>query len=164
MKFLALIAIALVSMVIAQDCSGKTLKSDTTLKIGGRNAIVQFPNGFGSKPAPLLINYHPIMGSAQQWKGGSQIAKVALADGAVVAFLDGATGGMGQAWNVGPCCTDADDVLNSLVISLKKLLPKLALMKNVYMLLVSQWEEVCQTMLVVSLLILLPLLLHLLLI
>ena len=110
MKFLALIAIALVSMVIAQDCSGKTLKSDTTLKIGGRNAIVQFPNGFGSKPAPLLINYHPIMGSAQQWKGGSQIAKVALADGAVVAFLDGATGGMGQAWNVGPCCTDADDV------------------------------------------------------
>ena len=88
MKSLALIAIALVSMVIAQDCSGKTLKSDTTLKIGGRNAIVQFPNGFGSKPAPLLINYHPIMGSAQQWKGGSQIAKVALADDSVVAFMD----------------------------------------------------------------------------
>ena len=111
MKSLAIIAIALLSMVLAQDdCSGKTLKADTTMKIGGRNVIVQFPSGFGSKPAPLLINYHPIMGSAQQWKGGSQIAKVALGDGAVVAFMDGATGGMGQAWNVGPCCTDADDI------------------------------------------------------
>jgi poly(3-hydroxybutyrate) depolymerase len=98
-------------MALAQDdCSGKTLKSDTTLNIGGRSVIVQFPNGFGSKPAPLLINYHPIMGSASQWKGGSQTARAALADGAVVAFMDGAQGPMGQAWNVGPCCTDADDV------------------------------------------------------
>ena len=111
MKSLAIIAIALLSMVLAQDdCSGKTLKADTTMKIGGLNVIVQFPSGFGSKPAPLLINYHPIMGSAAQWKGGSQTARAALADGAVVAFMDGATGGMGQAWNVGPCCTDADDI------------------------------------------------------
>ena len=50
------------------------------------------------------------MGSASQWKSGSQTARAALADGAVVAFMDGASGLMGQAWNVGPCCTDADDV------------------------------------------------------
>lgn len=37
-------------------------------------------------------------------------AKAALNDGAIVAFMDGAQGPMGQAWNVGPCCTDADDV------------------------------------------------------
>ena len=92
------------------DCSGKTLKSNTTLNIGGRKVIVKFPSGFGSKPAPLLINYHPIMGSASQWEGGSQTAKAALNDGAIVAFMDGAQGPMGQAWNVGPCCTDADDV------------------------------------------------------
>jgi len=92
------------------DCSSKSLKSNTTLNINGRKVIVQFPSGFGSKAAPLLINYHPIMGSAQQWSGGSQTAKAALADGAVVAFMDGAQGPMGQAWNVGPCCTDADDV------------------------------------------------------
>jgi len=93
------------------DCSGKTLKSNTNLNIGGRSVIVQFPSGYsGSKPVPLLINYHPIMGSAQQWAGGSQTAKAALADGAIVAFMDGARGPMGQAWNVGPCCTDADDV------------------------------------------------------
>jgi len=93
------------------DCSGKTLKSNTTLNIGGRKVIVQFPSGFrGDKATPLLINYHPIMGSAQQWQGGSQTAKAALSDGAIVAFMDGAQGPMGQAWNVGPCCTDADDV------------------------------------------------------
>ena len=68
------------------------------MSIGGSNVIVQFPSGFGSEPAPLLIKYHPIIGSAQQWKGGSQIAKVALADGAVVAFMDCTSGGMGQAW------------------------------------------------------------------
>ena len=105
---LAIIAITFNSIVLAQtDCSGKTMRSDTTLKIGSRSVIVQFPSNFGSKPAPLLINYHPIMGSASQWKTGSQTARAALADGAVVAFMDGAQGPMGQAWNVGPCCTDA---------------------------------------------------------
>ncbi|ORX84819.1 alpha/beta-hydrolase [Anaeromyces robustus] len=93
------------------DCSGKTLKSNTNLSIGGRKVIVKFPNGFkGDKPVPLLINYHPIMGSASQWENGSQTARAALNDGAIVAFMDGAQGPMGQAWNVGPCCTDADDV------------------------------------------------------
>ena len=92
------------------DCSGKTLNSNTNLTINGRKVIVKFPAGFGSKPAPLLINFHPIMGSASQWESGSQTAAAALSDGAVVAFMDGAEGPMGQAWNVGPCCTDADDV------------------------------------------------------
>ncbi|OUM60480.1 carbohydrate esterase family 1 protein [Piromyces sp. E2] len=93
------------------DCSGKTLKSNTNLSINGRKVIVKFPSGYtGNKAVPLLINYHPIGGSAQQWEGGSQTAKAALNDGAIVAFMDGAQGPMGQAWNVGPCCTDADDV------------------------------------------------------
>ncbi len=93
------------------DCSSKTLKSNTTMTIDGRKVIVKFPSGYtGSKPVPLLVNYHPIMGSASQWESGSQIAQTALSDGAIVAFMDGAQGPMGQAWNVGPCCTDADDV------------------------------------------------------
>jgi len=93
------------------DCSGKTLKSNTNLTINGRKVIVKFPSGYtGNKATPLLINYHPIGGSASQWEGGSQTAKAALSDGAIVAFMDGAQGPMGQAWNVGPCCTDADDV------------------------------------------------------
>jgi len=93
------------------DCSGKTLKSNTNLTINGRKVIVKFPSGYtGNEATPLLINYHPIGGSASQWEGGSQTAKAALSDGAIVAFMDGAQGPMGQAWNVGPCCTDADDV------------------------------------------------------
>ncbi|OUM70477.1 carbohydrate esterase family 1 protein, partial [Piromyces sp. E2] len=93
------------------DCSGKTLRSNTNLNINGRKVIVKFPNGYkGDKAVPLLINYHPIMGSATQWEGSSNTARAALNDGAIVAFMDGAQGPMGQAWNVGPCCTDADDV------------------------------------------------------
>ena len=38
------------------------------------------------------------------------LKKNSFSDGAIVAFMDGAQGPMGQAWNVGPCCTDADDV------------------------------------------------------
>ena len=82
MKACVLIAIiSICCQALAQeiDCSGKTLKSDTTLNIGGRNVIVQFPNGYsGDKATPLLINYHPIMGSAAQWKDGSQTARAVL--------------------------------------------------------------------------------------
>ncbi|ORX84818.1 alpha/beta-hydrolase [Anaeromyces robustus] len=93
------------------DCSGKSLRSNTDLNINGRKVLVRFPNGYkGDKPVPLLINYHPISGSAAAWEYGSQTARAALNDGAVVAYMDGAVGPGGQAWNVGPCCTDADDV------------------------------------------------------
>ena len=60
MKSYTLLAIiAIVSMALAQDdCSGKTLRSDTTLKIGNRNVIVQFPSGFGcSTSYQLSSNY-----------------------------------------------------------------------------------------------------------
>ena len=94
------------------DCSGKTLANNTNLTIDGRKVIVKFPNGYtGKDPVPLLVNYHPIGGSADSWANGSQIARAALDDGAIVAFPDGAQSpNFGQAWNVGPCCTDADDV------------------------------------------------------
>ena len=95
----------------AIDCSGKTLKADTELTIDGRKVIVQFPPNFtGDKAAPLLINYHQIYGSASGWANDSKIAKVAREDGAINVFPDGVKGSMGQAWNVGPCCTTADDV------------------------------------------------------
>lgn len=94
------------------DCSGKTLASHADLNINGRKVIVKFPSGYtGKDPVPLLVNYHPIGGSADNWANGSQIAQSALAEGAIVAFPDGEQSpNMGKAWNVGPCCTDADDV------------------------------------------------------
>lgn len=97
---------------VPTDCSGKNLKSNTNLTIDGRKVIVQFPDGYkGDKPVPMLVNYHPIQGSADTWSGGSQIAKKAAADGVINVFPDGAQSpNFGQAWNVGPCCTDADDV------------------------------------------------------
>ena len=97
-----------------EDCSSKTLKSDTEIMVDGRKVIVKFPNGYtGDKPVPMLINYHQIFGSASDWVNDSKIGKVALADGAISIYPDGAetpNGEMGQAWNVGPCCTTADDV------------------------------------------------------
>jgi polyhydroxybutyrate depolymerase len=98
------------------DCSGKTLKNSTTLYVDNRKVIVQFPNNYkGDKPVPMLLNFHPIQGSADGWAGQSQIAQKASADGAINVFPDGADhpgmfGMQGKAWNVGPCCTDADDV------------------------------------------------------
>ncbi len=95
----------------AIDCSGKTLKTDTELTIDGRKVIVKFPENFaGDKAVPMLINYHQIYGSATGWASESKIGLVALADGAISIYPDGVEGDMGQAWNVGPCCTTADDV------------------------------------------------------
>ncbi len=100
------------------SCTEKTLKTDQqNYMVDGRKVIIQFPQGYdATKPAPLLINYHPISGSADGWSGQSQVAKVAKADGAIVAFMDGVADHkmmgfmLAQAWNVGPCCTDADDI------------------------------------------------------
>jgi polyhydroxybutyrate depolymerase len=97
------------------DCSSKTLKNDTEIMVDGRKVIVKFPNGnfTGDKPVPMLINYHQIYGSAADWVNDSKIGKVALADGAISIYPDGREtpgGQLGQAWNVGPCCTTADDV------------------------------------------------------
>lgn len=97
---------------IPTDCSGKTLKNSTTLYVDGRKVIVQFPNGYtGNKPVPMLVNYHYIDGNAEGWQGMSQIAQKALADGAINVFPQGQNSpNLGPAWNVGFCCTSADDI------------------------------------------------------
>lgn len=98
------------------DCSGKTMKASTSITVDGRKIDIKFPNGYkGDKPVPLLVYYHPIGGNSGNADGSSTV-KAALADGAIVAAPNGgktpAGGMMGsvQAWNVGPCCTDEDDV------------------------------------------------------
>ena len=97
---------------VPTDCSGKTLKSSTTLYVDGRKVIVKFPNGYvGNKPVPMLVNYHYIGGSADGWQGMSQIAQKALGDGTINVFPQGENSpNLGPAWNVGFCCTDADDI------------------------------------------------------
>jgi poly(3-hydroxybutyrate) depolymerase len=82
--------------------------------VDGRKVIVKFPDNFkNDKPVPMLINYHQIYGSASDWSNESKTGKKALAEGAISIYPDGAQTPdaiMGQAWNVGPCCTNADDV------------------------------------------------------
>ena len=104
---------------VPTNCTGKNITKDTTFQVDGRKVIVRFPSNYKSdKPVPMLVNFHPIQGSAGTWETGSAIAKKASADGVINVFPDGtAHPGMsmmgmtmqGQAWNVGPCCTDADD-------------------------------------------------------
>ncbi|MCI5600123.1 MAG: feruloyl esterase [Hallerella sp.] len=94
------------------NCATKTLKpGDYTKEVDGRKYIVHVPNTYtGSNAVPLLVDYHPIMGSAQGWASSKTYEAATLSDAVIIAYPDGATGGMGQAWNVGPCCTDADDI------------------------------------------------------
>jgi polyhydroxybutyrate depolymerase len=65
----------------------------------------------GRKPAPLVIDFHGIGGSAESEASNSPYPDVLNAAGVVMAFPDGLRGPAGTAWNVGPCCVaDVDDV------------------------------------------------------
>lgn len=104
---------------VPANCSGKTFNG-SSITVDGRKVNIKYPDGYpGNKPVPMLFNFHPIGSNADTWAQQSQIAPVALADGAIAVFPDGTMhpGMFGSgpqqgsnAWNVGPCCTTADDV------------------------------------------------------
>ena len=82
-----------------------------------RKYILHVPSAYtGSTAVPLVLDFHPIGGSASQWRTGSPYPAVIDKEGAISAFPDGLTGPMGQAWNVIGCCVsqvngaDVDDV------------------------------------------------------
>jgi poly(3-hydroxybutyrate) depolymerase len=97
-------------------CSGKAgwKAGDTngTISVGGtkRTYILHVPASYdGSKPVPLLLDFHPIFGSAAGQRRSSGYAELADKEGFLVAYADG----IDNAWNFGPCCTrsrDVDDV------------------------------------------------------
>lgn len=82
--------------------------------IGSRKYIIHVPSTYkGDKPVPLIVDYHPIGGNADQWAGSKTYESETQADQVIIIYPDGeasAGGFMGHAWNVGPCCNDADDV------------------------------------------------------
>ena len=104
----------------------KNIKPSTVLKPGkynrtidGRKYIVYVPNTYdGSKPVPLLVDYHPINGSADMRSGSALYEDVTRNDAVIIIYPEGEEspmqnfmgGGYARAWNVGPCCTDADDI------------------------------------------------------
>lgn len=81
-----------------------------TVKGATRKYILHVPSGYkGDAPVPMLVDYHPISGSASGQSSGTTYKSVADKDGAISVYPDGLTGPMNQAWNVKGCCTTADD-------------------------------------------------------
>jgi len=85
-----------------------------TVEVGAvtRSYLLHVPSGYdGTKPVPLILDFHPINGSAMQQRGASTFPPLTDPEGVVMAFPTGLPGPLGNAWNVGPCCVpDADDV------------------------------------------------------
>lgn len=89
---------------------------DTTerVQVGSmsRSYLLHVPNAYdGSKPVPLVVDFHPISGSGSRERAASPYPALTDPGGVIMAFPNGAAGPSGTAWNVGPCCVaNVDDV------------------------------------------------------
>lgn len=85
-----------------------------TLQVDGvsRRYLLHVPPIYdGSKPVPLLVDFHVLNGSGAQQFASSPYPAETDPEGAIMAFPTGLAGPSGPAWNVGPCCVaNVDDV------------------------------------------------------
>ncbi|MBQ3720075.1 MAG: feruloyl esterase [Fibrobacter sp.] len=103
---------------IVVDCSGKTATAgDQTVKLtvqgssGQRSFIMHVPSAYkGDKPVPLLIDYHPIGGSSEGQMRDTKYKSLTDPEGVISLYPQGTTKTMGPGWNVGPCCSNDDDL------------------------------------------------------
>ena len=104
---------------ITVDCSGKTAQSgkDETVRLtvqgssGQRSFIMHVPSAYkGDKPVPLLIDYHPIGGSSEGQMKDTKYKSLTDKEGVISLYPQGTTKTMGPGWNVGPCCSNDDDI------------------------------------------------------
>ena len=104
---------------IVVDCSGKTVKSNTdeTIKLtvqgssGQRSFIMHVPSTYkGDKPVPLFIDYHPIGGSSEGQMKDTRYKALTDKEGVIALYPQGTAKTMGPGWNVGPCCSNDDDI------------------------------------------------------
>ena len=103
---------------VTVDCSGKTAKAgDQTVKLtvkgssGQREFIMHVPSAYkGDKAVPLVIDYHPIGGSGSGQMGSTTYKKLTDPEGVISLYPQGTTKTMGPGWNVGPCCSNDDDL------------------------------------------------------
>jgi len=104
---------------IVVDCSGKTAKpvdkQQMSVTVDGkkRTFLMHIPNAYkGDKPVPLVVDYHPIGGSGSGQFGSTTYKSQTDPEGVISLYPDGTSkpGGMGNGWNVGPCCSNDDDV------------------------------------------------------
>lgn len=88
--------------------------SNQTVVVGltSRTFLLHVPSSYdGSKPVPLLLDFHAQASSGSREKAISPYPAQTDPDGAIMAFPDGLLGPGGAAWNVGPCCVaNVDDV------------------------------------------------------
>ena len=80
-----------------------------------RTFIMHVPSAYdGSKPVPLVVDYHPVMGSGSNQLNGTTYKAQTDPEGVISLYPDGTKSAdsrkMGPGWNVGPCCSDDDDV------------------------------------------------------
>jgi len=85
-----------------------------TIQVGSlsRSYVLHVPAAYdGSKPMPLLMDFHPLGGSAMQERNSSRYPDVTDPEGVVMVFPMGLAGPSGPGWDVGPCCVaNVDDV------------------------------------------------------
>ena len=97
---------------VAVSCPSSALKPGNTTKTltsGGkkREYVLHVPSSYdGTKPVPLIVDFHGHGGSGPNQAKESTYPKVVDADGVIMAFPTALSD-----WNVGPCCADGvDDV------------------------------------------------------
>jgi polyhydroxybutyrate depolymerase len=87
----------------------KSGDSNQTVKVGtaNRTYILHIPTGYtGTKPLPLVIDYHALGGTGSGQKSLSGWDKKGDANMFITAFPDSASNGS-NGWNVGMCCQSA---------------------------------------------------------
>ena len=104
---------------IVVDCSGKTAigGKDETVSLtvqgssGKRSFIMHVPSTYkGDQAVPLLIDYHPIGGSSDGQMRDTKYKALTDKEGVISLYPQGTTKTMGPGWNVGPCCSNDDDL------------------------------------------------------
>ncbi|WP_433937390.1 PHB depolymerase family esterase [Sorangium cellulosum] len=88
--------------------------TNQTVMVGSRSRsyVLHVPPAYdGSKPVPLVLDFHGLGGSGPSQRSGSPYPAQTDPEGVIMAFPSGLNGPSGPAWNVGPCCVaDTDDV------------------------------------------------------
>ncbi len=108
------------SQQLIVSCAGKTYTAGDhrmSVNVDGKNRtfIMHVPSTYkGDKAVPLVVDYHPVMGSGEGQLNGTTYKALTDLEGVISLYPDGTKSAnpskMGPGWNVGPCCSDDDDV------------------------------------------------------
>jgi polyhydroxybutyrate depolymerase len=73
--------------------------------------VLHVPSKYdGSKPVPLVVDFHGLGGTASGEATSSPYPAVTDPEGVIMALPAGLSGTLGTSWNLGTCCVTADDV------------------------------------------------------